>query len=99
MEASKCKEKVGASSKLITERPSSRKVPIKILPDGIKTQLNVEMISPNQLRFVDEPKPPDLLTNNNMELGQSQQVLRSPDNVNMEEETTEDSDMVEETPT
>ncbi|KAJ1394297.1 hypothetical protein SESBI_34240 [Sesbania bispinosa] len=102
MEASKFKEKVGASSKLITERPSSNKVPINILPNGIKTQLNVEMISPNQLRFVDEPKPPNL-TNNILELGQTQQVLKSPDNVNMEEvvdveETTADSDMVKDTP-
>ncbi|KAJ1398943.1 S-layer-like proteiny domain-containing protein [Sesbania bispinosa] len=33
---------------------------VTTLPHGIQTTMNVEMISPNHLRFVDEPRPPDL---------------------------------------
>ncbi|KAJ1381435.1 hypothetical protein SESBI_45150 [Sesbania bispinosa] len=32
---------------------------IRTLPGNIKTTLDVVMVSPNHLRFVDEPKPPD----------------------------------------
>ncbi|KAJ1392918.1 hypothetical protein SESBI_35429 [Sesbania bispinosa] len=33
---------------------------VKALPHGIQTVMNVEVVSANHLRFVEEPKPPDL---------------------------------------
>ncbi|KAJ1385423.1 AcrB/AcrD/AcrF family protein [Sesbania bispinosa] len=33
---------------------------VKHLAHGMKTLLEVEVVSPNHLRFVDEPEPPDL---------------------------------------
>ncbi|KAJ1415875.1 putative coiled-coil domain-containing protein [Sesbania bispinosa] len=35
---------------------------IRTFMGNVKTIMNVHMVSPNQLRFVDEPKPPDPLT-------------------------------------
>ncbi|KAJ1400828.1 hypothetical protein SESBI_29264 [Sesbania bispinosa] len=85
-----------------SDSPSSSKDHVNIFPNGVKTTLNVEMISPNQLRFVEEPKPPDL-QGIGVVVCEAQREQLFNNSVNMEEvvaveETSDDSEMVEETP-
>ncbi|KAJ1395718.1 DUF3298 domain-containing protein [Sesbania bispinosa] len=44
----------------LQDRLEKRSGPIKSLPHNIQTSLDVVFVRPNRLRFVDEPKPPDL---------------------------------------
>ncbi|KAJ1395556.1 LINE-1 reverse transcriptase isogeny, partial [Sesbania bispinosa] len=52
------------SSTAPSNTPAHSSPKVRSLPGDIKTMLDVVMVSPNHMRFVDEPKPPDATSNN-----------------------------------
>ncbi|KAJ1408339.1 putative mucin-22-like [Sesbania bispinosa] len=74
---------------------------VRTLPYGIKTRMNVEVVSPNCLRFIDEAKPPDLRggNNDNTEIvPDSQPILIGIEEVDDVDTDREDQDMADESP-
>ncbi|KAJ1431376.1 hypothetical protein SESBI_07231 [Sesbania bispinosa] len=55
------REEPSSSTKPLTCPPKKPDEGIHIFAGNLKTSLNVEMVSPNHLHFVDEAKPPDPL--------------------------------------
>ncbi|KAJ1418235.1 hypothetical protein SESBI_15978 [Sesbania bispinosa] len=71
------------------------------LPNGVQTTMCVEMVAPNHLRFVENPKPSDLVGDGRRPLsdqrGETSINFASMDECSDDEEANEDSEMVNDT--
>ncbi|KAJ1405246.1 YjbQ family protein [Sesbania bispinosa] len=73
---------------------------VKTFPNGVQTTMQVEMNSSNHLRFVDDPKPTDLVRDGRLPIKDKEEtipVLQTMENEVVEEDNGEDQDMLEDT--